>query len=71
VSESEERALLATASEGGAVTVWEGPSMRRLASVTLDTGAKGVWMAENVLAVRTADDRFHVFDLVTNKRAAL
>src|SRR5207245_481935 len=54
-TEYEEHALLATASSGGAVTIWDGDSMRRLASNTLDVGAKGVWLAANVLAVRTVD----------------
>jgi hypothetical protein len=68
VGESENRALLATASEGGAITIWEGPSMRRIAGITLDSGAKDVWLAANVVAVRTVDDRFHVFDLASNAR---
>ena len=40
--------------------------MMRLASITLDTGARDVWLARSVLAVRTRDGRFHVFDLVHN-----
>jgi hypothetical protein len=64
VGQSNDRALLVTASAGGAVTVWEGPSMRRLASITLDVGCRGVWLAADVVAVRTADGRFHVFDLM-------
>jgi hypothetical protein len=66
LGESAGRFLLATASLGGAVTIWQGPSMQRLASVTLDVGARGVWLGGSVLAVRTADDRFHVFDLRIN-----
>lgn len=66
LGESEGRALLVTASWGGAVTIWEGPSMTRLASMTFDMGARGAWLAGGVLAVHTADDRFHVFDLVIN-----
>ena len=64
VGQSNDRGLLVTASDGGAVTVWEGPSMRRLASITLDVGCRGVWLAGDVVAVRTADNRFHVFDLM-------
>ena len=42
--------------------------MQRLASITLDAGVRGIWVAESVIAVRTADDGFHVFDLVTSER---
>jgi len=66
VGQSNDRALLVTASEGGAVTVWEGPSMRRLASITLDDRCRAVWLAADVVAVRSADDGFHVFDLMCN-----
>jgi hypothetical protein len=64
VGRSNERDLLVTASNGGAVTVWEGPSMRRLCGITLDNGCRSVWLAEEVLVVRSADNRFHVFDLI-------
>jgi hypothetical protein len=40
--------------------------MRRLASITPDDGLRAVWLARNVLALRTMDDRFHVFDLLVN-----
>ena len=68
LAESEGRALLATGSDGGTVTLWEGPSMKELASITLDVGVRDLWLASNVLAVRGGDDRFHVFDLVPVSR---
>lgn len=58
------RPILATGSGGGAVTVWEGPSMKKLAGIRLDTGATGIWLGGAFLVVRTADHRFHVFDVI-------
>ena len=58
------RPILATGSGGGAVTVWEGTSMKRLASIWLDTGVTGIWLGGAFLVVRTADNRFHVFDVI-------
>jgi hypothetical protein len=66
LGESEGRLLLATASSGGAVAVWEGPAMKRLAGMTIDARINGVWLTENVVTVRQTDGQFHVFDLVTN-----
>jgi hypothetical protein len=66
LGESEGRSLVATASSGGAVTIWQGPSMKRLASVTLDLGVRAVWLGGSLLAARTVDDRFHVFQLMNN-----
>ena len=58
------RPMLATASAGGAVTIWEGDSMKRLASIWIDTGVTGVWLGGSILVARTADNRFHVFDVM-------
>jgi hypothetical protein len=60
--------LIATGSAGGTVAVRKGPSMELLARITLDTGVRSVWLARDVVIVRTTDDRFHVFDLVVNER---
>jgi Caspase domain len=65
LGESDARPLLATASSGGAVTVWEGPTMTRLASMTVDSGVRGVWFGGQALVVYV-DLQFHVFDLVIN-----
>ena len=64
VGEIGERRILATGSGGGAVTIWEGPSMQRLASIWLDTGVTGIWLGGAILVARTADSRFHVFDVI-------
>ncbi len=64
LGEIDGRPILATGSGGGAVTVWEGPSMEKLAGIRLDTGATGIWLGGAFLVVRTADNRFHVFDVV-------
>ena len=58
------RPILATGSDGGAITIWEGPSMKRLASIWLDTGVTGIWLGGSILVARTADNRFHVFDVI-------
>jgi hypothetical protein len=64
LGEIKSRPILATGSGGGAVTIWEGPSMRPLASIRLDTGVTGIWLGGTILVVRTADQRFHVFDVI-------
>lgn len=64
LGEIDGRPILATGSGGGAVTVWEGPSMQPLASIWLDTGATGIWLGGTFLVVRTADQHFHVFDVI-------
>jgi len=68
LGEADGRPLLATGSRYGAVTGWEEPSMRRVAGITLDAGVRSVWLARDVVAVRTTGHRFHVFDLVTARR---
>lgn len=64
LGEFDGRPILATGSAGGAVTIWKGPSMQRLASVTLDDGVTGVWLGGGTIVVRTSDYRFHVFGIV-------
>lgn len=58
------RPILATGSAGGAVTVWEGPSMTHLAGIRIDSGINGLWLGGAALVVRGTDNRFHVFDVV-------
>lgn len=60
----DDRTLLVTGSEGGAVTLWDGSTFRRLATMTLDARVARVWIGGASLVVRTADQRFHVFEIV-------
>jgi hypothetical protein len=66
VGESDARPLLATASSGGAVTVWEGPTMTRLASMTVDGGVLGVWFGGRALVWPASLFNSTSFDLVIN-----
>jgi len=71
LGEAHGRGVLVTGSAGGAVRVWEAPMLRRLAGITLDGTVRDVWIARDLLAVRTGDDRVHVFDLVTGRHGAV
>lgn len=59
------RALLATGNEGGATTLWDATTAERLAAFTLETGVEDLWLAGSHLVVQTADERLHVFDVVS------
>jgi hypothetical protein len=68
LGEADGHCLLATGSAGGAVTIWQGPEMTRVASITLDDAVSGIWLARDVVVARVSGDRFHVFDLVASVR---
>ncbi len=56
--------VLATGSDGGAVTVWEVGSWQRLAGFTMDDPVSGLWMADAQLVVQTGALPLACFELV-------
>ena len=57
------RSFLVTGSRGGRVGLWEAPSLRRVAGLTLDTPIAALWLAENEVIVRGGDDQLHILDV--------
>ena len=58
------RHVLATGSDGGAVTVWEVGSWQRLAGFTMDDPVSGLWLADAQLVVQTGALPLACFELV-------
>jgi WD40 repeat protein len=69
VGDIDGRSLLVTGSRGGRVGLWEAPSLRRVASLTLDTAIDALWLAGNVVIARGGDYRFHILDVETSPKS--